>query len=98
MDMSHLCVLLTGAGESVGRVAAEKFQAAGAAVHICDIRPDAVEATLGDNPEMSGSVCNVGDSTLWRVEWHDGDLIGVNPLAEWCDESEYYKLETTQED
>ena len=62
MDMSHLCVLLTGAGDSVGRVTAEKFQAAGAAVHICDVRPDAVEATLGGNPEMSGSVCNVGDA------------------------------------
>jgi len=44
------------------------------------------------------SVCNVGDSTLWRVEWCNGDLIGVNPLAEWCDKSECYKLETTQED
>lgn len=71
MDMSHVCVLLTGAGDSVGRVTAEKFLAAGAAVHICDVRPDAVKATLENNPEMSGSVCNVGDAKEVKTMFED---------------------------
>ena len=53
-------VLITGAGDSVGRVTAEKFLAAGAKVHICDVREEALQATLQDNPGMSGTVCNVG--------------------------------------
>ena len=60
-DVSELCVLLTGAGDSVGRVTAEKFFAAGARVHICDIREPAVRATLNANPGMGGTVCDVGD-------------------------------------
>ena len=60
-DVSELCVLITGAGDSVGRVTAEKFLAAGAQVHICDVREDAVRATLEANSGMGGSVCDVGD-------------------------------------
>lgn len=60
-DVSELCVLITGAGDSVGRVTAEKFLAAGAQVHICDVRSDAVRDTLAANPGLGGSVCNVGD-------------------------------------
>jgi len=59
-DVNELCVLITGAGDSVGRVTAEKFLAAGAQVHICDVREDAVQETLDANPGMGGSVCNVG--------------------------------------
>jgi NAD(P)-dependent dehydrogenase (short-subunit alcohol dehydrogenase family) len=62
MSMQHLCVLITGAGDSVGRVTAEKFMAAGASVHICDVREEAVQATLDANPGMGGTCCNVGDS------------------------------------
>jgi len=58
--VNELCVLITGAGDSVGRVTAEKFLAAGAQVHICDVREDAVQDTLAANPGMGGSVCNVG--------------------------------------
>jgi len=60
-DVTELCVLITGAGDSVGRVTAEKFLAAGARVHICDVRAEAVRATLSANPGMGGTVCNVGD-------------------------------------
>jgi NAD(P)-dependent dehydrogenase (short-subunit alcohol dehydrogenase family) len=58
---SDLCVLLTGAGDSVGRVTAEKFLRHGARVHIADVREDAVKATLAANPGMGGSVCDVAD-------------------------------------
>jgi len=61
LHVGELCVLITGAGDSVGRVTAEKFLAAGASVHICDVREDAVQATLKANPGMGGTVCNVGD-------------------------------------
>ncbi|MBW8294329.1 SDR family oxidoreductase [Sphingopyxis sp.] len=53
-------VLITGAGDSVGRAIAERFLQKGAKVHICDVRGDAVAATLAANPGMSGSVTDVG--------------------------------------
>ena len=62
MSMDNLCVLITGAGDSVGRITAEKFLAEGASVHICDVREDAVAATLADNSGLTGTVCNVGDA------------------------------------
>ncbi len=59
-ELEKRTVLVTGAGDSVGRVIAETFADQGARVHICDIREDAVNKTLSENPEMSGSTCNVG--------------------------------------
>ncbi|AJG19470.1 SDR family oxidoreductase [Cupriavidus basilensis] len=54
-------VIVTGGADSVGRVIAEQFRASGARVHICDVRADALEATLAANPGMTGTVANVGD-------------------------------------
>lgn len=54
-------ILVTGGADSVGRVIAERFHQSGAKVHICDIRGDALDATLRANPGMRGTVANVGN-------------------------------------
>ena len=68
-------VLVTGGGDSVGRVMAERFLARGDNVHICDVRADALAATLAANPAMRGTPADVGkpaelarvfeDATSW---------------------------------
>src|ERR1700689_4943872 len=61
-------VLVTGGADSVGRVMAEAFAARGDRVHICDVRADALAATLAANPGMRGTVADVGDpAALSRV-------------------------------
>ena len=53
-------VMVTGAGRSIGRAVAERFHAAGAKVHVCCLTAASLEAVLGANPGMSGSVADVG--------------------------------------
>jgi NAD(P)-dependent dehydrogenase (short-subunit alcohol dehydrogenase family) len=55
-------VFVTGGADSVGRVIAERFSNSGARVHICDVRADALEQTLRDNPKMQGTLADVGDA------------------------------------
>lgn len=54
-------VLVTGGADSVGRVMAERFLRRGDRVHVCDVRADALNETLAANPNMRGTVANVGD-------------------------------------
>ncbi|WP_051108609.1 SDR family oxidoreductase [Cupriavidus sp. UYPR2.512] len=54
-------VIVTGGADSVGRAVAELFLARGARVHICDVREDALAATLAANPGMTGTAAQVGD-------------------------------------
>lgn len=55
-------VIITGGGNSVGREMAERFHARGDRVHICDVDPASLSATLEANPGMSGTVADVGDA------------------------------------
>lgn len=54
-------VIVTGAGDSVGRVIAEKFLDADAKVHICDVNAEALEATLKANPALTGTQANIAN-------------------------------------
>ena len=72
-------VLVTGAGDSVAREIEDSYLQKGAKVHICDVRGDAVAATLAANPGMSGSVTDVGvraevDALFDDVRAKVGDL------------------------
>ena len=59
-------VLVTGAGQSVGRAMAEKFLARGDRVHICDIDESLVATVIALDPRMSGTVCDVADEMQVR--------------------------------
>jgi hypothetical protein len=32
------------------------------------------------------------DGEYWVIAWNDGDLIAINPLADWCDQCEAYHM------
>jgi NAD(P)-dependent dehydrogenase (short-subunit alcohol dehydrogenase family) len=53
-------VLVFGAGDSVGRLTAERYAAIGARVHICDVDEKAVASTLAANPTLTGTTGSVG--------------------------------------
>ena len=56
-------VVITGGGDSVGRVIAAKCLARGDRVHICDVREEPLQRTLQANPGMRGTVADVGKAS-----------------------------------
>ena len=74
-----LAVMVTGAGRSIGRAVAERFHGAGARVHICCLTRESLEAVLGANPGMSGSIADVGSAQA-VARWFDEGLAALGSL------------------
>lgn len=53
--------LVTGGADSMGRAIAERLLGAGFAVHVADVRADALQDMLAANPGATGTVANVGN-------------------------------------
>ena len=70
-------VIVTGGADSVGRIIAERFLARGDKVHICDVRPEALQVALAANPGLTGTLANVGDhEAVARVFREAADEMG----------------------
>jgi NAD(P)-dependent dehydrogenase (short-subunit alcohol dehydrogenase family) len=52
-------VLITAAADGIGKVVAEAFLDAGAAVHVCDVDADHLEAFRGVRPELGTTLADV---------------------------------------
>lgn len=55
-----------------------------------------------DNPdyleyEVSDYYVQKLNGTLWRCEWRDGDIIAVNPEAEWSEENDCWEIKAEEE-
>ena len=72
-------VMVTAAGRSIGRAIAERFHAAGAKVHICCLTTDSLNAVLGANPGMSGSIADVASADA-VARWFDEGLAALGDL------------------
>lgn len=64
-DFDHQVVLITGAGSGFGKLAAERFAAAGARLALCDIDGNALDAAArqleATGAAVMATVCDVGD-------------------------------------
>jgi NAD(P)-dependent dehydrogenase (short-subunit alcohol dehydrogenase family) len=76
--------MITAAASGIGRAIAERFLRDGQRVHVCDVDPGAMEATLAALPALRGSVVDVGDPQAvegWfreAVAWLGGVDVLVN--------------------
>jgi NAD(P)-dependent dehydrogenase (short-subunit alcohol dehydrogenase family) len=78
--------LVTGGASGIGRGIAEALLARGVAVAVCDLRPDALEATFGDlrsAGRVAGHVLDVTDRAALRrvVDAVESDLGAIDILV-----------------
>jgi NAD(P)-dependent dehydrogenase (short-subunit alcohol dehydrogenase family) len=77
-------ILITAAASGIGRAIAERFLADGHRVHICDVDPAAMEATLGSLPGLRGTITDVGDPVAVErrlreaLDWLEGIDVLIN--------------------
>lgn len=62
-SLDALRVVITGAATGIGRTVAERFLAAGARVHTCDIDAQALVAARAHLPDLGTTRCDVSDPT-----------------------------------
>jgi len=62
MIQPGLRALVTGGASGIGWAIAVALQQQGARVHLCDASPERLAQALSQQPEMSGSVADVGDA------------------------------------
>lgn len=61
LDARDKRILVTAGGDGIGRSIAEIFVAAGAQVHVTDIRESALNAAMAEIPGVTGTVGNAAD-------------------------------------
>lgn len=54
-------VLVTAGAAGIGKVLARSFLDSGYRVHVCDVDPDSLAASLAELPGLTGSIADVGD-------------------------------------
>ena len=61
MTHANQRVLVTAAAAGIGLATAQAFAAAGAKVFICDVDAQQLASTLGGEPQLAGTLCDVSD-------------------------------------
>jgi NAD(P)-dependent dehydrogenase (short-subunit alcohol dehydrogenase family) len=61
MTHTNQRVIVTAGGSGIGRVTALAFLSAGAKVFICDVDEAALAETLGAEPKLNGTACDIAD-------------------------------------
>mgnify|MGYP002640536074 CR=1 FL=1 len=76
-------VLVTAGGSGIGRAIAERFLAADATVHICDVSQAMLDAAIEANPGLGGSLADVGrpDEVEALVAEAAGRMGGIDVLV-----------------